>query len=65
MSGTVKRRESRGRLLKSEPSLTEDPEDLENEKKKNSKRPNAGGAGDTPAFLPPLESFILSTGTNA
>jgi hypothetical protein len=66
MSGTVRRRESRERLLKSEPSLTKDPEDLKNEEKKeNNKRPVTGGVGDTPASLPPPESFILLIKTNA
>jgi hypothetical protein len=66
MSGTARRRESRERLLKSEFSLTEDPEDLKNEKKEeDSKRPVTGGAGDTLAFLSPPESFILLTGTDA
>jgi hypothetical protein len=67
MSGTARRRGSRGRLLRSEPSPTEDPEDLKDEEKEkeDGKRPVTGGAGDTPAFPPPPESFTLSTGINA
>jgi hypothetical protein len=66
MSGTVKRRESRERFSKSEPSLSEDPEDLEDEQKKeDSKRPVAGGADDTPALPRHPESSILSTEIDA
>jgi hypothetical protein len=43
------RRESREQFFKSEFSLTEDPEDLEEAKKekKDNKRPVTGGAGNT------------------
>jgi hypothetical protein len=65
MSSTVRRRESRKRFFKSEPSLTEEPENLKDEQKKeNSKRSVAGGAGDTLASLSYPESSILLTGTD-
>jgi hypothetical protein len=65
MSGIIRRRESKERLFKSELSLTKDPEDLKNEKKKDSKRIIVRGAGDTPALSPHLKSFILSIETDA